>query len=106
MDKKCSALLKLNMKLQPHVVFLTKDCDLIDLVDSVSYAVLGNTVYYECASILDAVDICIKATFVFGIEYPLASSSCWLFLQKSVYQLTSEYDVNSIKVNALMSDIA
>jgi len=41
------------------------------------YAVLQSTVYYKAASVTDAVDICMKATFVFGLDFPTAAQSTW-----------------------------
>jgi hypothetical protein len=55
--------------------------------------------------VLEAVDICLKATFVFKLSYPPAARSAWLFLQKAVYDIATEYDSIPIKVLSLMSDV-
>jgi len=53
---------------------------------------------------MEAVDICMKSAFVFGVDYPCTSNSSWSFLQKAVYGLTSQFDRISSKVQELLTD--
>jgi len=102
-EDKAKALKNVNLQLQPLVVVLCSDVpSLID--DAVYYAVLQNRVYYECASLLEAVDVCLKASFVFNLQYSPAAHSVWLFLQKAVYGIQTPSDNNPVKVLALITD--
>ena len=75
---------------------------------SVHYAVLQNRVYYECGSLLEVIDVCLKASFVklFStyIIYSAAAISSWLYLHKAVYGIDTDMDNNPAKVMALISD--
>jgi len=101
-EKKAEGLAKHRCNVQPHVVILG---DLKDIDNTVSYAVLHSTVYYEAASFMDAVDICMKAMFVFGLDFPAAAHSTWSFVQRGVYGLATKYDRVPSKVLELMSDV-
>jgi len=70
-----------------------------------AYACMHSTVYYEAASVLEAVDIAFKSSFVLGLEYPPAARTSWSFLQKAVYQLSHRFDKIPSKVHELMSDL-
>ena len=72
----------------------------------VSYAVISGKLWYQTSSILEAVDVCVKATFVFGIKFPEAAHSSWLFLQKAIYDISTKYDAMPTKVSELISDFA
>ena len=54
---------------------------------------------------MEAVDICIKAAFVFVVDYSAASRESWSFIQRAANGLTSRYDRVSSKVLELLSDI-
>ena len=55
---------------------------------------------------MEAVDVCVKSTFVFSLLYPQAAHSAWSFVQRSVYGLSSGYDRLSSKVTELLTDTA
>lgn len=84
----------------PHVLVL---CD--DHVDSVVYAVIQGNLVYEAPSVLDAVDMCIKAAFVFGLSYPSPSRSSWTFIQKVVFGMSSDVDYSSTRLAEIMAYI-
>lgn len=67
LEGKALALLKFGLNLQPHVVVLTKDDK---LSETMSYAVVSTKVYYETASIMEAVDIAYKSSFVLLVSLP------------------------------------
>jgi len=90
--------------LQPHVVVLCEGMDSLG-VRSAYYACLHESVYYSAASLVEAVDICVKAAFVFGLQYPAPANACWSYLQRGVYGITSKYDHIPSKVLELISDI-
>lgn len=92
-----------DLKLQPHVVVLCAAPQ--SLRDSaIFYAVLQNRVFYECGSLLEAVDVCFKSTFVFSLQYAAAAHSVWLYLQRAVYSMITTADTNPAKVMALLTD--
>lgn len=43
---------------------------------------------YDCATPLKAVDVCFKAFWGFGCEYPLISRMPWTFIEHYVYGMT------------------
>jgi hypothetical protein len=97
---------KKRLNFQPHVVCLCQD--LVHLGQRHSYnscAVVDSHVYYEASTLLEAVVICIKAAFVFGIEFPPAAHSSWLFLQPAVFGIITDYDSVAIRVLELITDI-
>jgi hypothetical protein len=103
-EKKADQLKRYHIKVQPQVVVLSEN--LTTVQNAVFYAVLQNRVFYECQSLLEAVDVCIKASFVFNLNYAPAAYSSWLFLQRVVYDINTPYDAMPSKVLALQSDIA
>jgi hypothetical protein len=69
-EKKATKLKQLNLKMQEHLVTLCPD--ITSLADcSLHYAVHQNRVYYECISLLEAIDVCLKVSFVFNLHYSL-----------------------------------
>lgn len=91
-----------HVNLQPHVVVLCYDVS--NISDAVYYAVIQNRVYYECRSLLEAVDICLKATFVFNLSYAPSAYSAWLYIQKAIYGICTPYDACRVKVASLLTD--
>jgi hypothetical protein len=83
----------------PHVLVISDS----DTDDHTVYAVIQGGLFYEAQSIIHAVDICLKATFVFGLSFPLPARSSWTFLQKAVFGLSTADDFNSIKLAELMA---
>jgi len=88
---KADYMLKKKMKMQPHVVVLTPDGS--PFSDNCTYyAAIHSGVYFETTTLLEAVDICLKSTFVFALAYPPSSRSSWTYLQHAVYGISSTYD--------------
>lgn len=102
---KSESLGKKGLKLQPHVVVLTDQLQNVGGVTASYYACMHSGTYYCTASLLEAVDICLKSAFVFGVMYPPASHSCWSFLQRAVYGISSKYDRIPSRVSELLTDI-
>jgi len=99
LEDRAAKLEKKGLKLQPHVVALSCDIDSLG-INSAYYACVHSGVYY-CA--MEAVDVCMKASFVFGLEYPQAAHSCWSFLQRAVYGINHKYDRLSSKTQELLT---
>jgi hypothetical protein len=78
----------------PHVLVLSDT----DTSDATVYAVIQGNVMYELASIPEAIDVCMKAAFVFGVSYPPPARSSWTFVQQVIFGMTTEVDFQSSKL--------
>lgn len=56
-----------------------------------SYVIIDN-IRYRVPSPLRAIDICFKSYQVLHANYPFQSDSLWLFIQKAVYDIHTEWD--------------
>ena len=88
-------------QLQPHVLVLSDNATEDELV----YAVVQGGLFYEVSSVIEAVDIVVKACFVFGLKFPEPAKSSWTFIQKSVFAINSSADFSSNKLLELLSSI-
>jgi hypothetical protein len=61
-------------RLQPHVLVLSADESLRSQAAAI-YAVIQGGLFYKVESIPADVDVCFKASFVFGLKYPLPAHS-------------------------------
>ena len=58
--------------LQPHVVVLAQE----ELNDTyVDYACIHCSVFYETATLMEAVDVAFKSSLVLGLKYPAPAHS-------------------------------
>ena len=85
----------------PHVLVLSDD----DTTNNKIFAVIQGNFMFECQSVVDAVDTCIKSSFVFGLSYPLPARSTWTFMQKLVYEILTDVDFTSTRLSEMMSFI-
>ena len=53
-----------------------------DLTDNPVYVVVRGNLWFEAALVIDAVDVCLKTAYVFGLVYTMVSRSSWTFVQK------------------------
>ena len=102
MKEKAADLSGKGLQLQPHVVVLTDD---FNSNRKICYAVVTSNMYFESNSVVEAVDICLKSCFVFGLQYNPAARSSWVFLQKAVYGIHTESDDPSNKVKEKLTDL-
>lgn len=93
------ALRAKGLRLMPSVTYI---CD--EIGNGVTFACINSQTVFEVNNIMSGVDICLKACFVFNLHYNVASQSCWNFLQKAVYGITTPYDSKSTKVLQLIAD--
>ena len=77
----------------PHVLTLSDDDH-----DLSVFAVIQGNLMYEVKSVIEAIDICVKASFVFGLMYPPPARSSWTLIQQLVFDLYTEYDCQSSKL--------
>jgi len=103
---KADFMVSKHLKLQPHVVVVLNGKSDTDLFKAscAYYACINSSTYYETASLLEAVDVCFKSTFVFSLEFSPASKSSWTYLQRAVYEITTDYDQMGSKVLELITD--
>jgi len=85
----------------PHVLILSD----ADTVDNRIYAVIQGNLYYEARSVFDAVDICLKSAFVFGLAYPLPARSAWTFIQKAVFGISCSVDLKSTRLSEVIAAV-
>jgi len=104
LEAKANGLGRWGYQLQPHVVVLSDDFGDAD-VARVAYTCIHSTVYYETTSVLEAVDIALKSTFVLGLQYPAPAHTTWSFMQKAVYKLSHRFDRIPSKVHVLITDM-
>lgn len=56
-------------------------------------------------SFVGALDTCFKIFHVFHLNYPTNSVLPWLFLQKNVFDFTTEYDIKSAALSEFMTNL-
>ena len=94
-----------DLNLQPHVVVICDDLEKLHRPNGcIAYAVIQTDVFFEFHSLLEAVETCLKAIFVFNLQFPTASHMSWFFLQKAIFQITSKFDRVCRKVTQLLQD--
>ena len=100
MQQKAEQLQKKNCgQLQPHVILLTED----GVNDNRVYAVIQGGLFYEVTSVIEAIDICMKSSFVFNLKFPEPAKSSWTFLQKAVYDIHTDSDFNGNRLSELLT---
>lgn len=106
LESKAAFMVSKHLKFQPHVVMLLNGNAESHLFKSTCayYACINSSTYYETTSLLEAVDVCFKSTFVFSLEFSPASKSSWTYLQRAVYDITTDYDQIGSKVHELITD--
>ena len=95
---------KKGIHLQPHVVVLCNDVEDIDDGKYVAFSVITSDLIYEMPTVVAAVDVCLKCTFVFSLQYNAAARSSWLFLQHAVYGIETKQDKFCCKVKQLIAE--
>lgn len=68
-----------------HVLVLSD----IDSQYQIVYAIIQVNLFFEVQSKIQAVDVCLKVSYIFGLHYPAPVKS-WTFIQKFVFGITSE----------------
>jgi len=76
-----------------------------DAADQSIYAVIQGGLFYEVTSVMEAIDICLKSSFVFNLKYPEPAKSTWTFIQKAVFGICSSTDFSSNKLLELLSSV-
>jgi hypothetical protein len=101
LKEKAAFLQTYKLVLGPHVVVLAHE----DNISSGSfYCVVQEELMYKVSSLLEAVDLALKASFVFNIKYSDAAISSWMFLQRCIFGIETRFDTVSTKLNSLLID--
>lgn len=62
-------------------------------------------VLYKIGNPLRAIDVCFKIIHATHSKYSLVTETLWLFLQKAIYNINTDWDRNFVSVNNLLSRI-
>lgn len=60
-------------------------------------------ILYETSTVPKTIDLCFKITHALQAKYPYEADQVWLFIQKGLYGLTTEWDSNYIGVETILS---
>ncbi|KAJ8684751.1 hypothetical protein QAD02_020544 [Eretmocerus hayati] len=71
---------------QPYIIIVGKLKDITDIFVNV------DDTMYQVDSVLDAIDICFQAFFVFQLKYPYDSQHLWLMIQRGLYRIQTDHD--------------
>jgi len=92
---------KASGSIQPHVLVLSETPNLAGR--SVVYAIIQANLMYEVESVLEAVTLCIKAAFVFGLQFPVVARSSWTYVQQAGFGIRSNDDFKGNKLMELVT---
>lgn len=87
------------VKLQPNILSIGRK------YDAVEFYVLLDSFKYHCGSFLEALDLNFKIFHVFGLHYPIYCQNLWLFIQKYLYNISTDYDEKIPIVSTIISDL-
>ncbi|XP_031329430.1 uncharacterized protein LOC116179317 [Photinus pyralis] len=95
-EQKC---VRLKLTEQPSAIIVG------DIEQPIKYLVKINAHVYEVESLLKALDLCFKACFALNAKYPVESQQCFTYIQKHIYGIHTEFDVNFVAVSSVKSDL-
>jgi hypothetical protein len=84
-------------KMQPMIFVVGKDVTQIEF----SYVIFDG-VYYKFDKFIDALDLCYKIFWVFGLHYQKECILNWQFIQKYFFGMKSVSEKSSPKINTLI----
>lgn len=87
------------ISIQPYLFAIGKDFDINQ------FAIMLDGIKYICGSLLEAIDKTFKIFQIFQLHYPTASYNIWLFVQKYLYSINTQYDFEVPAVATLISDL-
>lgn len=77
--------------LQPFPIIVAEDLTKLVEKPPVFYVYI-DSFYYTVRTPLEAIDLCFKAYHALHADYPYQSLHPWLFLQKAVYGIKTQWD--------------
>lgn len=89
---------KCNAPVQPR-------CYVIGEFENCKASVITTTTKYMFNNPIEAIDACLKIFQALNAEYPRESEHIWEFLQKSVYNIQTDFDKNYNSVLILLNDL-
>ena len=66
------------------------------------YVVIQGGLFFELSSVVQPVDVCIKACFVLGLKFPKPAKSSWTFMKEAVFGITDVDDFSSNRLLELL----
>ncbi|KAJ8671522.1 hypothetical protein QAD02_002781 [Eretmocerus hayati] len=79
---------KMREKVQPYIIIVGELKAINDIFVNV------DDTLYQVSSVLEAIEICFKAFFVFNLEFPYDSEHLRLLFQRGIYDITTDHDVD------------
>lgn len=64
-----------------------------------------DNIKYKVSTPLKAIDTCFKIIIALNAEYPRECDPVWTFIQKYIYEITTEGDRSYVCVSTLISDL-
>ena len=91
------------LSLQPHCIVIAGDGEVVK--HGICYAIIGEQLFYRVNSLMEAVDVVVKACFVLDLDYPLPARSAWTLVQQAIYAIKTKQDTTSTRVCELLSSL-
>ncbi|CAH0552629.1 unnamed protein product [Brassicogethes aeneus] len=89
------------LPVQPLLVVLLEDT----LFQPKQYLVYFDNVKYKFFSVISALNCCFQILHVFNLKYPIECQAVWLFIQKFLYNIKTEYDVVLPNVTIFINEL-
>ena len=70
-----------------------------------SYIVRIQSIDWSFVNATQAVDVCFKAMSVMHLHYPYESANIWMFIQRKLYDITTEFDFTSPGLELALKEI-
>lgn len=73
--------------------------------DSASYFVIFDRVQYKAPTFMECLKICFQSFQVLHLHYPVEVKNFWMFIQRELFSIKTEFDHFSPCVNALATTL-
>lgn len=93
------AALQNNQTVQPYIILVGK----LEKIQEI-YFCLDSTLF-QLNTVLEAIDVCFKAFFVFQLHYPVDSQHIWFLIQRGIYEIVTKQDVIFPSIEFVMSKL-
>ncbi|XP_061728281.1 uncharacterized protein LOC133533331 [Cydia pomonella] len=91
---------ELGLTVQPFIIIVGESLEKIK-----TYFIVINEIYYTVSSILTAVSLCFKITWVVNAQYPVECHSTWMFIQAAFFKFRTKFDSNSTSALTLLGEL-
>ncbi|XP_055918822.1 uncharacterized protein LOC129950904 [Eupeodes corollae] len=80
------------LKLQPKIFVIGESLESLK-----EFYVYLEGIRYKVSTLLDAIDLVVKISFVFNLDYTQKSKYVWFFLQEYIYEIVPDEKISKIK---------